>query len=665
MASCCVRDDRWTLLCADCSALGAGMERAVGAEPSGMVVSAMSAREVKKLEQVAQREREAAKRNLLAGLRRALREPSAERSEESAALIAEHPVEAEQVREAMAKADAQKARQEANATEVEEDEDSQRTKIAALAQMIREAKHCVVYTGAGLSTAASIPDYRGPNGLWTVAQKGGGTASSAASAGGGGGSGGARNAPCAARAAMGQSFAEAVPTCGHMALSALCAKGHVKQIISQNVDGLHMRSGVPAAKLCELHGNVFRERCPGCGKEFLRGFDVTGKSAYHRHGTERTCDAKGCLGLDVYLRDTIVYFGERVHPPTLEVAQRHSLECDLAVFIGSSLKVLQAYPYIWQQPPKPAPRKRFVIINLQPTPKDRIADLRIHARCDGALSMLLQSLRMSTPSYSPAKDCVRKLAPARMPPPPPQQPPPVEPPSARKGVKSEDADESREQHGEESGEDGLGEDGGGEDGDGEGKGVPPPRKRRRKSATWRKKPLPRAFPAEPPPPQQQQPTLSQPAPPPPPPPLVPPPPAPAPSPALLPVLPPPIEVPALVSSSAERPGSVTRRSSRSNSRAGTPSPLHRELSHSYRRQHHATGGGDVAATPPPLSSPVMAAAADPTAPPLPPEPPPPPKCKAKCGFFAGAGSDLCSKCAAKRKAEMAAWHGALGKKRRG
>ena len=578
----------------------------------------LSCREVRKLEQSAQRERERAKRLLTTELRRALRDRSEERSSESTALIQAHPEEAAELRDAMAKADARKQQQEANVTEVEEDEASQQAKLATLAQMIRESKHCVVYTGAGLSTAASIPDYRGPNGLWTMHQKGGAQSSSA----GGGGGSGARNAPCAARAAMGQSFAEAVPTLGHMALSALCTKGHVQQVISQNVDGLHMRSGVPAAKLCELHGNVFRERCPTCGKEYLRGFDVTGKSAYHRHATERTCEAKGCDGST--LRDTIVYFGERLHPPTLEAAQHHSLEADLAIFIGSSLKVLQAYPYIWQQPPKPRPRKRFVIINLQPTPKDRIADLRIHARCDAALTMLLESMRLSVPAYAPGRDCVRKLAPA----PPQQAPPAAQPPQGGVTAKTEQ-------------DPGLSDEGGAEGIDQEideadsdpADPRPASRKRRRKgkAMTWRRKSMPRAFPAEPPPPPQpplavpsadaqhgRAPLEGEPA-------------------ALAAAAP-------LVDSSPAQRQSSDRRPLRSSSRAGTPtSPSPR-----------ASAGMQTAAAgvPPLLTLPAPAEATVPAE-------PPPAKCKAKCGFYAGIGCELCSKCALKRETEMAAWNGAL------
>jgi NAD-dependent SIR2 family protein deacetylase len=119
----------------------------------------------------------------------------------------------------------------------------------------------------------------------------------------------------------------------------------------------------------------------------MRGFDVTAHSGYHRHGTMRSCDRAACDRTK--LRDTIVYFGEKVAKHQLRIAQLHSEAADLAIFIGSSLKVLQHYKFIWQQSPKPAARKQIVIINLQPTPKDRLADLRIHGRCDAILSALL------------------------------------------------------------------------------------------------------------------------------------------------------------------------------------------------------------------------------------------------------------------------------------
>ena len=115
---------------------------------------------------------------------------------------------------------------------------------------------------------------------------------------------------------LGMSFRDARPTPAHMALVALHEGAFIQHVISQNVDGLHLRSGLPASSLCELHGNVFRERCSRCEQNYLRGFDVTERSAYHKHKTTRTCESRDC---GAPLRDTIVYFGEKVGENDLEV----------------------------------------------------------------------------------------------------------------------------------------------------------------------------------------------------------------------------------------------------------------------------------------------------------------------------------------------------------
>ena len=300
----------------------------------------------------------------------------------------------------------------------------------------------------------------------------------------------------------GSELAEARPTSGHMAVAALVNGGHVRQVISQNVDGLHMRSGVPVSQLTELHGNVFRERCPSCAKEYLRGFDVTGKSSYHRHGTERTCERKACEQCE--LRDTIVYFGEKIYPSDLQTAKEQSEACDLAIFIGSSLKVLAHYAFIWQPLPKPR-KKRIVIVNLQPTPKDKQADIRIFGRCDDVLERLMRALGLSMPSYQPDKDAVLKLAMALPPPPlPPPKPPslPPPPPDAELGGGGGSSDAApsysnpsaaavppsepmgAEMEGEEE-----------EEAESPSMAFVPPKKRRKKALTYKKKALPRAFPA--------------------------------------------------------------------------------------------------------------------------------------------------------------------------
>ena len=673
---------------------------------------AVSAREAKKWEQNAQRAAEAAARTLEKSLRKALQaeEPSAEHR----ALLAAHPEEAERLRTSIAKAEARKQQNMANAIETEEDDATLNLKIAQLAQMVRDASHTVLYTGAGLSTAAEIPDYRGPNGLWTLAQKGGGGGGGGGSSGGGGGGGStsARNAPCAARQAMGMTFAEALPTVGHMAISGLVGHGHVQCVISQNVDGLHLRSGVPVSKLCEMHGNVFRERCPTCGKEYLRGFDVTGKSAYHRHGTERTCDKKACGGAQ--LRDTIVYFGEKVHPADLEAAREHSEACDLAIFIGSSLKVLTHYSFIWQALPKPR-KKLIVIVNLQRTPRDKQADLRLFGRCDDVLGRLLAALKMSPPTYSPQKDSVHKLA-LKLPPPPPAPTPPQPPEPlmaaastvANTAASTADDCEGGEEEGVEDETEEVEEEGGGTMGV-DGLDMAPQKKRRRKgkALTYKRKAMPRAFPtgrehqpaagvhadvtAAPPVPADEAEAVSRAV-------------TSVPPPLVLeqagrrsPMgLPPPTVMPRSTSSEmlcaaspVEQPplSAGGRRRSGRNSPAATVAPAAPWAAAAAPPMPEAAAGEGGPSAAAPLSArrrnaassaPEPAsivkreegtAAAAPTpeaAPPAPPAAPAAPtKCAAKCGFFAATGSEFCSKCGAKTEAEWAQWHGVLSKKKRG
>ena len=183
--------------------------------------------------------------------------------------------------------------------ETEEDGLSQ-AKVSAY-EMLRSSKHRP--STRRRHQHRGHPRLPGPQGCGRCTQAGLG--------GGAAGTSAARNAPCAARAAMSVPFSQTRPTACHMALSALVRRGLVSYIISQNVDGLHLRSGVPPSRLCELHGNVFRERCAACGKEYLRDFDVTSNSV--TIGSAQALDeAKRCSS---ELRDTIVYLA-RGSPPT-------------------------------------------------------------------------------------------------------------------------------------------------------------------------------------------------------------------------------------------------------------------------------------------------------------------------------------------------------------
>ncbi|XP_073944624.1 LOW QUALITY PROTEIN: sirtuin 7 [Choristoneura fumiferana] len=310
-------------------------------------------------------------------------------------------------RAAAAVAAERRARAAQRALEVEDSPAELRRKCRLLARAVRSARHLVVYTGAGISTAADIPDYRGPLGVWTRLRRGERVA---------------RVSPARAR-----------PTYTHMALAALVARGLARFVVSQNCDGLHARAGLPRRALAELHGDMFAERCPAprCRTVLLRAFDTTTRTRRHAHGTRRTCPAPRC---GRPLRDTIVHFGERARaawPHHWAGALRHAAAADVVLCLGSSLKVLRRYPRLWRMERPPRDRPRLFIVNLQWTPKDAAAELKINARCDAVLRQLARRLRLRVPRYRRAADPLlahaTPLAPAELhtaaPPPPPRPSP--------------------------------------------------------------------------------------------------------------------------------------------------------------------------------------------------------------------------------------------------
>ncbi|PZC72543.1 hypothetical protein B5X24_HaOG211067 [Helicoverpa armigera] len=187
-----------------------------------------------------------------------------------------------------------------------------------------------------------------------------------------------------------------------MALTALWARGALKFVVSQNCDGLHLRAGLPRRALAELHGDMFAELCAPCRRVYLRAFDTTERTARHAHGTRRLCHACG-----QELRDSIVHFGERgraAWPLNWAGALRHAARADVVLCLGSSLKVLRRYPRLWRMQAAPRARPALYIVNLQWTPKDSVAALKINARCDAVMQQVARRLRLRVPRYRAALD---------------------------------------------------------------------------------------------------------------------------------------------------------------------------------------------------------------------------------------------------------------------
>ncbi|PMD38601.1 DHS-like NAD/FAD-binding domain-containing protein [Hyaloscypha variabilis F] len=243
-------------------------------------------------------------------------------------------------------------------------------KAQRLANQIRDSKHFIAFTGAGVSTSAGIPDFRGPEGAWTLRAQG------------------------RERTGKTVSTLQAIPTPTHMALAALQERGILKYLISQNCDGLHRKSGILSEKISELHGNSNREQCKDCGKEYIRDFRAvaTYEKTVRDHRTGRKCAR--CGGP---LHDTIINFGESLPAQALESAFDHAKKADLCLVLGSSLTVTPA-----NEIPEVTGRNRkarLVICNLQSTPLDKLSDLRVFSKADDLMIQVMEKLQIPIPPF--------------------------------------------------------------------------------------------------------------------------------------------------------------------------------------------------------------------------------------------------------------------------
>jgi len=208
-----------------------------------------------------------------------------------------------------------------------------RERIETLAQWMYDANYLVMFTGAGVSTESGLPDFRGPDGLWTRKEKG-------------------LPPPPQQRP-----WSEVDPNAGHYAIKALQDLGRLKFLISQNVDNLHLKSGILPELLAELHGNLTKMRCQRCEKTSDKDTGVS------------LCSCGGSLV------SSVVDFGQSLPEKDLRESFYHSQQCDLFVAVGSSLVVTPA-----AHMPVEALRAgaKLVIINRGETPLDKYAHLRFH-----------------------------------------------------------------------------------------------------------------------------------------------------------------------------------------------------------------------------------------------------------------------------------------------
>jgi len=229
--------------------------------------------------------------------------------------------------------------------------------LDVIAGWLRDAQHVVALTGAGISTESGIPDFRGPNGVWTKDPAAEKTATLQYYMG---------DPEVRRRAWQNRLRSEmwtAQPNAAHRALVDLERKGALHFLVTQNVDGLHHAAGQSDDLVVEIHGNVREAKCMSCGWR--------GPMAQTLERVRAGEDDPGCIECGGILKSATISFGENLVVDDLERAQLAAAEASLFLALGTSLGVYPAAAL-----PEIALRAgaRLVIVNAEETPFDPLAD---------------------------------------------------------------------------------------------------------------------------------------------------------------------------------------------------------------------------------------------------------------------------------------------------
>jgi len=249
------------------------------------------------------------------------------------------------------------------------------TLIDKASELIVNAKRAVIFTGAGVSTESGIPDFRGPGGIWTRYDPDDFTYQKFV------------KYP-ETRRRYWQMFGErgitpeVKPNPAHYAIAELDRLGKLDCVITQNIDSLHRKAGVPDAKIFELHGNMQWVICLDCNKRY--SFEQV--KARLDKGIEIP-DCEACHGI---LKPDVTLFGEPPPERVLNKAALHSSICDLFIVIGSSLVV---YPAAYMPIYAVEMGAKLVIINLSPTPMDEQATILLRAKAGEAMAQIVKRVK--------------------------------------------------------------------------------------------------------------------------------------------------------------------------------------------------------------------------------------------------------------------------------
>jgi NAD-dependent deacetylase len=237
---------------------------------------------------------------------------------------------------------------------------------------VDEARRIVVLTGAGISTESGIPDFRGPQGVWTrdpEAEKLSDIRYYVADT---------EIRRKSWRSRLEHPAWTARPNAGHAAIVALERRGKLHALITQNIDGLHQKAGNSPSRVIEVHGTVHGVICLSCG------WKGPMQAALARvRGGEADPPCELCGGI---LKSDTISFGQALVPEVIDRAMDAAAESDLFISVGTSLQV---FPIAGTVPAAKRAGARVVIVNAQPTPYDGIADAVLRASIGETLPRIL------------------------------------------------------------------------------------------------------------------------------------------------------------------------------------------------------------------------------------------------------------------------------------
>jgi NAD-dependent deacetylase len=242
----------------------------------------------------------------------------------------------------------------------------------AVPEWLTDAQRICVLTGAGISTDSGIPDYRGPNGVWTRDPD----AEKLVTLSYYLGDPDIRRRAWLMRRNLQEG--EVQPNAGHRALAELERQGRLLALITQNVDGLHQAAGSSPGRVLEVHGTVHEVECLSCHDR------TTMLSALDR--VDAGDPDPACLVCGGILKSATVSFGQELDERVLAAAAEAAADCDVFLAVGTSLQV---WPVAGLTEIATAHGARVVIVNAEPTPFDDLADLVVREPIGIALPRLV------------------------------------------------------------------------------------------------------------------------------------------------------------------------------------------------------------------------------------------------------------------------------------